>query len=76
MMPCMIKKLEDILRRVGSWPEAAQSELAEIVEEIEGELSGTARATSDELRAIDEADASGLATEDEVETAFRTFRRA
>ena len=72
----MTKKLENILHRVGSWPEAAQNELVEIVEEMEGELSGTTHATPDELKAIDEADASGLATDDEVEAAFRAFRRA
>jgi hypothetical protein len=75
-MPNMNKKLENILHRVESWPEAAQNELVEIVEEMEGELSGAAHVTADELKAIDEADASGLATDDEVEAAFRTFRRA
>jgi hypothetical protein len=33
-------------------------------------------ATLEELRAIDEADRSGVATDEEVEAAFRRFRRA
>jgi hypothetical protein len=32
-------------------------------------------ATPDELRALDEAERSGIATDDEVEAAFRSFRR-
>lgn len=75
MMPNMIEKLENILRPVGSWPEAVENELMEIVEEMEGELGATTHATPDELKAIDEADASGLATDDEVEAAFRSSHR-
>jgi hypothetical protein len=37
--------------------------------------AGIYRATSEELREIDEAERSGVATNDEVEAAFRTFRR-
>ena len=34
------------------------------------------KTTPDELKAIDEADRSGVATDDEVEAAFRSFRSA
>jgi hypothetical protein len=34
------------------------------------------RATPDELRALDEAERSGIATDDEVAAAFRSFRRS
>jgi hypothetical protein len=64
------------LEGVRSWPEEDQEELMEIVREIEARRAGTYRATPDELRAIDEADRSGIATDEEVEAAFRAFRDA
>ena len=54
----------------------AQEELARMAHEIEGELKGDYYATPEELRAIDEADRSGVASQEEVEAAFRSFRRA
>jgi hypothetical protein len=45
--------------------------------EIEAELeSQVYHATPDELRALDESELSGVATAEEVEAAFRTFRSA
>ena len=67
---------QDILRRVESWPQEDQDELAEVAREIEARRSGVYRATPEELRAIDEAERSGVAGDEEVEAAFRTFRRA
>jgi hypothetical protein len=61
---------------VEAWPEEDQQELAEIVRNIEAGRSGVYHATPAELAAIDEAENSGIATEEEVEAAFRTFRRA
>lgn len=73
----MMSKLKDVLERVGTWPEEAQQELAEIALEIEaGFRGGVYHATADELQAIDEADRSGVATQAQIEAAFRTFRRA
>jgi hypothetical protein len=73
----MMSKLKDVLERVPSWPDEAQEELAQIALEIEAAFrGGVYQATEDELRAIDEADRSGNATEREVEAAFRAFRRA
>ena len=73
----MVNKLKDVLERVDTWPEEAQRELAEIALEIESGLrGGVYQASADELRAIDEADLSGVATEQQVEAAFRAFRRA
>jgi hypothetical protein len=73
----MMNKLKEVLERVPSWPDEAQEELAEIALEIEAAFrGGVYHATEDELRAIDEADRSGTATEREVAAAFRSFRRA
>jgi hypothetical protein len=66
---------KDILRRVASWPLEDQEELAEVAREIEARRSGVYRATPEELQAIDEAERSGVASDEEVEAAFGTFRR-
>ena len=71
----MMKKLKDVLERAQAWPEADQAELAEYAEQIESRHGRDYRATPEELQAIDEADRSGVATEEEVEAAFKTFRR-
>jgi hypothetical protein len=71
----MSPNVKEILRRVEAWPEEDQQELAEIVRNIEARRSGVYDATPAELAAIDEAENSGIATEEEVEAAFRTFRR-
>jgi hypothetical protein len=68
--------VDAVLEGVRSWPEEDQEELIEIVREIEARRSSVYRATPEELRAIDEADRSGVATDDEVEAAFRSFRPA
>jgi hypothetical protein len=72
----MSPKLKEVLHRAQSWPERAQEELAEIALEIEAGLADDYNATPDELEAIDEADRSGVASEADVEAAFRTFRRS
>jgi hypothetical protein len=71
------KALKDVLQRVEAWPEKAQEELAAIVREIDAQLAGGVyRATVEELEALDEAERSAVASEGEVEAAFRTFRHA
>jgi hypothetical protein len=71
----MSPAIKQIMERVASWPEEDQEELAEIAREIEARRSGVYKATADELRALDEAERSGIATDEEVEAAFRSFRR-
>ena len=76
----MTKVWDDLLRRVQSWPEDAQKELAQVASEIEAELSGADyRATSSELRGVDRglrdlADGK-FATEAEVDSIFAKYRR-
>jgi hypothetical protein len=71
------EQVKAVLDRVLTWPRERQEELAEIALEIEADLSsGVYRATPDELQALDEAERSGVASDQEVDTAFRTFRRA
>ena len=66
----------DILRRIESWPLEDQEELAEVARDIEARRSGVYQATPEELRAIDEAERRGIASDEEVEAAFRRFRSA
>jgi hypothetical protein len=67
----MIKRL---LQQVATWPEEDQEELAEVARDIETRRTGVYRATAEELKALDEADRNGIASELEVEAAFRYFR--
>ena len=74
--PMTKEQIDAVLDRVRSWPQEDQEKLAEIAREIEAERAGVYRATPEELDAIDEADRSGVASDEEVEAAFKTFRRA
>jgi hypothetical protein len=76
IMPIMTPVTKKLLEQVESWPQEDQEELAEYAREIAARRSGVYRATPEELQAIDEAERSGVATDEEVEAAFRTFRRA
>jgi len=71
----MMPGTKQLLEQVESWPLEDQQELAEYAREIEARRTGVYRATPAELEAIDEAERSGVATDEEVEAAFRTFRR-
>lgn len=71
--------LRDLLKRVQTWPEAAQDELVALAKQIESELQGDDYvATREELQIIDAAmasiDAGETASEREVEAAFEKFR--
>jgi hypothetical protein len=69
-------QVKTVLDRVPSWPRKRQQELAELALEIEAELAGGAyHATPDELQAIDEGLVGEVASEEEVQAAFASFRR-
>jgi hypothetical protein len=70
----MSPAIKQIIERAESWPEEDQEELAEIARLIEARRNGVYRATAEELRILDEADRSGIASKEEVEAAFRSFR--
>lgn len=75
----MGKRLEALLDRVRTWPEAAQEELVHVADQIESELTGDYVATQEELRAIEAAlaaiDRGEIAGDGEVAAAFAKFRR-
>ena len=69
-------QLKTLLERAETWPVEDQDELAEVARDIEARRRGVYKATPEELQAIDDADQSGVATDEEVLAAFRSFRRA
>jgi hypothetical protein len=78
-MECPMTKdqVKAVLKRVPTWPEERQQELAELALEIEADLAGAEyNATPDELAAIDEGFAGEAASEEEVDAAFAQFRQA
>jgi hypothetical protein len=73
----VMSKLKDLLERAETWPPEAQQELAEIALEIEASVSaGAYQASQEELEALDQAERSGVASDQQVQAAFRAFRRA
>jgi hypothetical protein len=71
--------LKDLLKRVQTWPEAAQDELVSLANQIESELrSNDYVASQEELQVIDAAmasiDAGEVASASEVEAALGRFR--
>jgi len=75
------KVLKDVLRKVESWPEEAQQELAAIAREMDEELrGGVYHASREELAGIDrglEAARQGrFATDEEIAAVFFKKRRS
>jgi FMN phosphatase YigB (HAD superfamily) len=68
----MSPAIKDLFEQVASWPEEDQEELAR---QIGARRTGIYRATPEELQTLDEAERSGIASDEEVEAAFRSFRR-
>jgi hypothetical protein len=71
----MNERLKQLLKGVERWSESDQAELVDIIEQIEIRHRGEYHASEEELEALDEAERSGIASEQEIESAFQTFRR-
>lgn len=71
----MSPAIKELLQHVASWPQEDQEELAAVARDIEASRTGVYRATAEELKALDEAGRSGIASEQDVEAAFHSFRR-
>jgi hypothetical protein len=69
----MSPAIKELLQHVASWPQEDQEELADVARDIEARRTGVYRATAEELKALDEADRSGIASKQDVEAAFRLF---
>jgi hypothetical protein len=72
----VIRNLAELIERAADWPKDAQEQLVEAGREIEAANAGVYEATPDELAAIDEAEAAGTASEEEVRVVLEKFRQA
>jgi hypothetical protein len=71
------EEVKAILDRVLTWPPERRDMAIGIILEMEAAFASPGyHASPDELRALDEAERSGTASDDEVEAAFRSFRRS
>jgi hypothetical protein len=71
------EQIKLVLDWVLTWPHERQEELAKAALEINARFGALAyQATPEELQAVDEAEDSGLASDEEVEAAFRAMRRS
>jgi hypothetical protein len=68
------KILETVIEAAETWPEEDQVELAEYAREIAARRTGVYHASVEELRAIDEADRSGVAPDEKVQAVFKIIR--
>ena len=70
------EQIRAVFDRIPGWPIERQQEIAELALEIEAELaSGEYSASTEELQAIEDGLASGLATAEEVAEVFARLRR-
>jgi hypothetical protein len=76
----MSKKAKELLERVANWPDEDLDRLEQAVRQIEAWRTGLYEPSDEELRAIDEAvaelDRGEVATAQDIEAAFRSFRHA
>ncbi len=70
----MSPAIKELLQHVASWPQEDQEELAEVARDIEARRIGIYRASAEELKSLDDADRSGIASARDVQAAFRSFR--
>ena len=61
------EQINSVLERIRSWPQEDQEELAELAREIEARRTGVYILSDDERAAIEEAERSGIASEEDVE---------
>ncbi len=71
----MIRNLAALMEKAVAWSSEAQEQLIEVAREIEATQGGIYQASPEELNAINEADASGLATDQEVRAVLEKFRQ-
>ena len=62
----MTQATKDVFKRVPSWPEEDQEELAELAQEIESRRTGVYPLNENERNAIDAARRSGVAAESKI----------
>ncbi len=76
----MTSHLKEVLERVETWSEQDQEKLAQVILEVEAQLSLSDDLTPEQLKAIDEgvaaADRGEIASDEQVKALFAKFRRS
>jgi hypothetical protein len=67
------KALQDVLKRIETWPEKDQEALAEFARVIEARRTGVYRLTEDERAAIREARQTALVPDDEADAYWKRY---
>ncbi|HZP19185.1 MAG TPA: hypothetical protein VFB16_03170 [Bauldia sp.] len=75
-MAGLSKQLKELLDRAETWPPGAQAELVRVGRDIEAGRVAVYHPTEEELAAIDDAEAGGVATEAEAAALLAKFRQA
>lgn len=68
-------EIDAVLDRVRTWPEERQEDAAAMLLMMEEQGAGIYVLDAEEERALDEAEASGVASDEEVEALFARYRR-
>lgn len=72
----MTNPTKDVLKRISSWPEEDQEELAELAREIESRRSGVYVLSEEEKAAIEESRRGGIAPDEQVDAFWKRHRLA
>ncbi len=70
------QEIEAVLERVRSWPEHRQEDAAKLLLRMEKIGTGFYELSEEEEKALEEGEASGVASEEEVEAVLNRFRLA
>lgn len=68
-------EIDAVLDRVRTWTEERQEDAAAMLLMMEEQDAGAYVLDAEEERALDEAEASGVASDEEVEALFARYRR-
>lgn len=68
-------EIDAVFERVRTWPEERQEDAAAMLLMMEEQGAGIYVLDAEEERALDEAEASGVASDEEVEALFARYRR-
>lgn len=68
------QEIEAVFDRVRTWPEERQDAAAQMLLRMEEVAMDFYELSDDEQRALDEGEASGLASDEEVEATFNRYR--
>ena len=66
-------QIEAVLEAVRSWPQEDQEELAEFAREIEARRAGVYVLSDDERAAIEEAERSGIASDEDIARFWKRY---